>query len=434
MAIRLVEIDIAEPIPSVSLQDSVKGCRYKSAQVMVRVYGCAIGYADLLADGDGVSASSVAEQIWEQRSTEIRGFFDRNGLPAPDDLTLAGCGPGETAVPFVEMRRRVLASPPSFSVVIATRDRPESAAETIDAVLALEYPDFEVIVVDNAPTTDATKGVVKEAMAHDSRLRYVREPRPGLSRARNCGLGLATGECVAFTDDDILPDPHWLTEVARGFASGDKVGCVTGLIAPRELETRAQILLERAWAPNRLFVPRLFDLGEHRHENPLFPYAAGLMGGGGANMSFKTDVLRGIGAFDEALGAGTPARGGEDLDALYRIIMAGYQVAYEPSAIIYHAHYPDYETLHRQLYGYGFGLSAYLTKTMLSEWRRLGRLVSLVPRGILYAFSPTSHKNRHRDGSYPRQLAWHEFWGMVNGPLGYLRSRRAARRELSPGR
>ncbi|PRC62799.1 glycosyl transferase family 2, partial [Mycobacterium sp. ITM-2017-0098] len=66
------------------------------------------------------------------------------------------------------------------------------------------------------------------------------EPRPGLSRARNTGLSAATGEVVAFTDDDVVVDRHWLSAIARGFSRGPAVSCVSGIVAAAELRTPAQ--------------------------------------------------------------------------------------------------------------------------------------------------------------------------------------------------
>ena len=65
-----------------------------------------------------------------------------------------------------------------------------------------------------------------------------------LAAAHNCGLQLAKGAIVAFTDDDVLVDRYWLTEVVKGFQADTGVACVTGLIMPTELQTPAQVALE----------------------------------------------------------------------------------------------------------------------------------------------------------------------------------------------
>ena len=77
-------------------------------------------------------------------------------------------------------------------------------------------------------------------------------------------------------------------------------------------------------------------------------------------MAFRTDWLRTNGGFDPATGAGTPARGGDDLDAFLRVVLDGRTLVYEPAAIVRHYHRRDYASLRRQAYGYGVGLGAYL--------------------------------------------------------------------------
>jgi hypothetical protein len=152
-----------------------------------------------------------------------------------------GGSPVDGAPPLcLRPRRRVLDAPPAISVVIATRNRPEDLARCLDSVTRVVYPRFEVIVVDNDPDTDATERLIRDRFA--GRVRYTREPVRGTSRARNRGLALASGEIVAFADDDVVVDRDWLAAIAEAFASGERVGCVTGLIAPAELDTPAQVM------------------------------------------------------------------------------------------------------------------------------------------------------------------------------------------------
>jgi O-antigen biosynthesis protein len=130
----------------------------------------------------------------------------------------------------VRERLEFSARAPFASIVIATRERPDGLAATLDTVLALEYPRFEIIVVDNANTTDRTRSLLELHYADVPNLSYVREPLPGLAVAHNRGLTMARGEIVAFTDDDVVVDSLWLVELARAFDFADDVACVTGLI------------------------------------------------------------------------------------------------------------------------------------------------------------------------------------------------------------
>ena len=96
----------------------------------------------------------------------------------------------------------------------------------------------------------------------DPRFRYVREPRPGLSCARNRGLAEASADIVAFTDDDVGVDPWWLNGIARGFRAASDVACVTGLIATAEIDNAAQLYfhLREGWGTN--CDRRIYDLRE----------------------------------------------------------------------------------------------------------------------------------------------------------------------------
>ena len=178
--------------------------------------------------------------------------------------------------------------------------------------------------------------------------RVIRERRPGISAARNRGLAAATGEIVAFTDDDVEVDPRWLRALGERFARQPELAAVTGLVIPAELETAAQIWFERSGSgPDRGFSALTFErAGAYRvarrahddgSERVHSLYATGELGLG-SNMAFSTAVLRAMGGFDVALGTGTPTRGGEDLAILLELLRAGHQLGYEPSAIVHHTH------------------------------------------------------------------------------------------------
>ena len=160
-------------------------------------------------------------------------------------------------------------------------------------------------MVDNASAADAVRDLVMRQCA-DRRLplRYVAEPRPGLSWARNAGIAAASGEIIAFLDDDEEPDRHWLAGLAAGFARGDDIGCVTGMVVPARLDTPAQELFEQlgGHCKGRGFSPAVFS--RHGPQSPLYPLPPF---GVGANMAFRREALARIGGFDVALGAGTPA-------------------------------------------------------------------------------------------------------------------------------
>jgi GT2 family glycosyltransferase len=329
--------------------------------------------------------------------------------------------------------------PPRTTVVIATRERAGQLARAVDSLLAQDHPDFDVVVVDNAPSTSATRDLVEGR--YGDRVRYVLEPGPGLARAHNAGLAATSGDVVAFTDDDVLADPRWLSELTAPFAADPGLGCTTGLILPARLRTPAQVLLESNGGFAKGFVPRVFDPADPPAGEPLFPFTAGRFGSGAA-MAFRTGVLRAVGGFDAATGTGTPAKGGDDLYAFVRVLDAGHRLRYVPRALVWHHHRETWRDLENQAFGYGAGLTAYLTAVLVRRPGLLPALLRRLPGGLAHARrltatraagTPASAPGGHdgRDHPWPGRLARLQRRGMLYGPLGYVRARRALRRGTS---
>ena len=247
----------------------------------------------------------------------------------------------------------------AISVVVCTRDRVSMLQTALDSIRAVDYPDFVIIVVDNAAVTDATRRYV--AGLADPRVRVVDEPRPGLSRARNTGLLAASGDVVAFTDDDVVVDRHWLTAIACGFTRGRSVSCVSGVVPAAELRTPAQAYFDARVGWSASMRTRVFDRAEPPADIPLFPFAVGHYGTG-ANFAVDREMVLRLGGFDEALGAGSPTGGGEDLDMFFRVLRAGGQLVYDPSAVVWHRHRASSDGLAAQSRTYGLGLGAWIAK------------------------------------------------------------------------
>ncbi|MFI9819880.1 glycosyltransferase [Streptomyces sp. NPDC052013] len=337
-------------------------------------------------------------------------------------------------------------SPPSTSVVVATRERAGQLARALDSLLAQDHPRFDIVVVDNAPVTDATKELVHRK--YGERVHYVREPVPGLAVAHNTGLAEAGGEVIAFTDDDVIADPRWLTELTAPFTADPLLGCTTGLILPARLRTPAQVLLESHGGFAKGFTPTTYDPADPPRDEALFPFTAGRFGSG-ANMAFRTDVLRAVGGFDPATGAGTPARGGDDLYGFVRVLAHGHRLHYTPRALVWHHHRETWADLETQAYGYGAGLTAYLSAVLVNRPALLPAFLARLPRGLAHARTLTAVRETEGDGAapggapgdhdsrthpWPRRLSRLQRRGMLYGPVGYLRARRAVRDAAGRGR
>ena len=391
---------------------------YARARVLVRLHGRPLGLLEVELDR-ARDADALAAHAWRTLRGEIAEHLHSDGLPPAQSLTADGLHAREP--PGCRRRRaQLLADAPYASVVVATRERPGDLQRCLDSLLRLDYPSFEIIVVDNAPRTDATIRLVADVRRSSRHVRYVREPRAGLAAAHNRGLSAARGEVVAFTDDDVVADREWLSELVASFRADRHVACVTGLIAAAELDTREQLWQEEYWGFDKGFVRRVIELDSD--PSPLHPYATGRFGSG-ANMAFRTAVLRELGGFDPALGAGGPALGGDDLAAFFEIVAAGRRLVYEPAAIVYHRHRRDYTALRAQAYGYGVGLTAYLTRLLVERPQRLGPFVGRLPDGLAHALGAGSAKNARKRAEYPRELTWLERAGMAYGPFAYMRGR-----------
>jgi GT2 family glycosyltransferase len=311
---------------------------------------------------------------------------------------------------------------PYVTVIVPTVGRLNQLQRCLQSLQGLTYPRFDVLVVDNRPA-DSTRLAIESEAGQDSRISYLAEPRPGLSIARNSGVANTTAEIVAFTDDDVVVDSRWLDAVVEPFVEDQSVGAVTGLVLPLELETQAQSVFETYRGFGRGSERRVFDL-EHRVTDKLFyPYWGGVFGSGN-NMAFRRSFLRSIGGFDPALGAGSIARSGEDVEALSRLVFAGYKIVYEPRAMCWHAHRRDFAGLRRQMFDYGVGFTAILTKWLLRRPSFSIALLAAIPK----VFRGASPARPGRQAGLPMRLRMLEILGYLAGPVQYARSVHRVRR------
>lgn len=423
--VRIMEVELEQPLPTLSAFGDKKERYYQRALCLVRLHTQPLGLVELTFDTDELSPNEYAPKIWQTLNVQVNAHLQQDGLPPVTTLTANGL-PGLNVPRCIEERESFLQTAPFVSIIVSTHDRPEYLARCLRTLIVLHYPCYEIIVVDNAPTTTATLDFIQQAYSDESRIKYVRENRPGLSLARNCGIRAARGEILAFTDDDVVVDSYWLVELAKAFSSGDNVACVTSLVLPLELETQAQAWFEEFGGFNKGFTPRIFDRISSYPDIPLYPFAAGHFGTG-AGMAFTAAFLRSIGGFDSSLGAGNRA-GGEDLAAFIQVIMLGQKLVYEPASLLYHLHRRDYAGLRKQIYHYGTAPIAVLTKVVLEHPSFLFDLIAKVPYGLFFILSSRSPKNRKRSKDYPKELIILERKGMLNGPFAYLRSRWAMRK------
>jgi GT2 family glycosyltransferase len=398
--VRVAVIDVAGPLADIDCGRAEQP-PYTAAWILVCKAGRPLGSIEIPLRDPVIGVAELEREVSRQLGEEWRR--DRPVAHQPPPLPLS---------------RASVIVPTNFA-------RPAELRRCLKTLAALDHPDYEVIVVDNRPA-DAPPAELEG-------VRVVRESRPGISAARNRGVAVATGEIIAFTDDDVQVHPGWLSALGSRFARQPHVSVVCGLVVPLELETQAQTLfeqsgngLDRGYAPLTFGRAGRFRVRRRDEQSGLEEvrslYLTGEFGLG-SNMAFRTAVLQASGGFDEALGIGTPTRGGEDLAMFVELLTAGHQIAYEPTAITEHQHRATMDDLDRQIYGYGLGFTAMLTAVTLRDpWHLLG-LAAIAPAWLRSLRADSSAKRVNRSEDYPPGLARAELRGMTTGPLAYLRAR-----------
>lgn len=236
------------------------------------------------------------------------------------------------------------------SVVICTRNRSEDLRICLEHLKNQECLPLEIIVIDNAPSDDATEQLVKNY----PEVKYHKEPRPGLDIARNTGARMAKSPIVAYMDDDVKPHPQWIFHVKESF-DDPAVMAMTGLVIAAELETESQQIFEKHWSFNR---------GYHdKYYNKQFFSAHLLNGppvweiGAGANMAFRKCIFDQVGYFDERLDVGAAGCNG-DSEMWFRILSKNGTIHYNPRAVSFHHHRKEIKQLKKQIFYYMRGFAA----------------------------------------------------------------------------
>jgi glycosyltransferase involved in cell wall biosynthesis len=346
MQYRLAEIEITRPLQPLDFATGETG-----AGLLIRRNGRPIGFLMRENSSRGTwSPEKLSKWIGSALNAKIVEEAIRDELAPP-----------RTNVSF-----------PSLSVAICTRNRVATLNRCLDSILPLQQKyGFELLVIDNAPCDEATARLVKKFSA----VRYVLEQRPGLDFARNRAWKDATGELIAYLDDDVVVDSGWLAGLQEAWDENPDAAAFTGLVMPMRLDTTAQVLFEKRNGFRRGFDKNRF--GRELPGNSLYPCGAGIFGAG-CNMAFRREVLCDIGGFDEALDTGVPLPGGGDLDIFYRIIRAGHVLVYEPSYMVFHEHRASESGLRRQYYTWGLGFMAFVEKSYRNDPPQRARLRRLV--------------------------------------------------------
>ena len=394
MAIKVMEIEFTEEINPIRQLEQYEGVR-----ILVRYRGRPLGWA------------YVSNNPWEQTisADQVRQtIVDQLGK----DLVRSSLREEFGAVSEAVADRHL----PPISVVICTRDRTDLLKGALEAILALDYPHREIIVIDNAPASTSTAELVAGLP-----VRYVKEERPGLDWARNRGIAEASHEIIAFTDDDVRPDRGWLRGIAAAFADPE-IMAVSGLVAAAELETVAQQQFELIYGGMLQYLDsRKFNGSELSVQELLWGSKYGV----GANMAFRRQVFAEVGNFDPALDVGTPTRGGGDIEMFHRILAKGYSTFYEPNAFVWHLHRRTDKALSKQLQDNGRGFGAFL---LTCDRNRTVSRGAIVQFAVFQWLNWWLLRRLRQPGRFPRKLVFSELLGALQSPFAYKEAQLQAQR------
>lgn len=259
---------------------------------------------------------------------------------------------------------------PGISIVIPSMNRRGTLKSTLDSLCALNYDRnrLEVIVVDGDGTGEVNRILTQYPF------KVVTDDGTGLNRARNIGFVNATHELVAFTDDDCLVPPDWATKIVDSF-SLPEVGFVGGkVLGFSEEELLSRYIDETIIPATATFAERTIT-----REVELFKFPAG------CNMAFRRDALRSIDLLDERINYGF-----DDLEALERIVAAGYVLVLNPDVKVVHNHRSRMKDFLKQNFRYGRGAMLFLLtkrkESMLYRW--ISNFLLAVCIGVMIVFLP----------------------------------------------
>jgi GT2 family glycosyltransferase len=250
------------------------------------------------------------------------------------------------------------------SVAIATADRPEHVRRAVESVLSAGPAVREVIVVDQSPD-ERTRLALAELAGRG--VSYVHQSSRGASKARNTAARGATGEYVAFLDDDVEVPPTWGDAVRSELERLDWPDALYGAIRAPGAPTERAALAVSTFEVDRTRV----------WVAPVPPSRLGYSG----HMIVRRSSFLGLEGFDERLGPGTPLHGAEDMDLNYRLLRAGLRAATTPAVWLVHHQWRRQEDIPRLLSRYNLGHSAFCAKHLLAGDRYPWRLLAIQVAG-----------------------------------------------------
>jgi GT2 family glycosyltransferase len=226
---------------------------------------------------------------------------------------------------------------PNVSVVICTRNRGSEIVRTIESIIANDFTEFELIIIDQSTTNDTQVAVAP--FLSDGRVRYVRTDQTGVSRSRNRSLSEASCEFVLNTDDDCVVATDWIAANLRALMAEPRAAIVFGDVIAPDVQA-ANFYTPESRARSDFVVRSIWS----------WKSTDGANVGIGASMAMRKSMLAAIGGFDTSLGPGSPLQNAEDTDISLRAVLAGQRIVRTRAVRVTHfgaRHHDDYRQLMR---------------------------------------------------------------------------------------
>jgi glycosyltransferase involved in cell wall biosynthesis len=336
MPIKITDLELSQEITPLAVDG------YNGVCALVRYHGRPIGWINSDSPLSSVLSiesvtRAVDDQVGWQCIQAVLGAVPGNAEPQSNGL-------------------------PAVSVIVCIDDSISRISKVLHHLHHLEYPEYEVLLIDYG-----TVPRDRSEWQTYSTVRYIRCEHASLACARNRGIVEARHSLVAFIAPHSYPDRQWLTVIGSTLVM-PHVKAVTGLVAPAELETDAQIQFEHGGYGLGRGLDRRVIRRQQLGDRDLLR-ANGF--GSGANMAFHRETLIMIGQFDPRFTVDLPSGGGE-VELLHRLVARGYTLVYEPAALTWYMPRRDLETVRAQVFDQGRAFGLYLL--MCFRKRTVGRL------------------------------------------------------------
>jgi len=254
---------------------------------------------------------------------------------------------------------------PFVSIIVPAYNCEKTISKCLNSLLALDYPQYEVIIVDDG-STDSTPKILKD---YDDKIIIIQTKNLGPSHARNIAVKQSKGEYVAFTDSDCIVDKNWLMELFKGFGDEKVVGVGGDQLSPEdEIEFGKDVqTFMKAVGFVSDYLKTHKKIIETKH-NPT------------CNVMYKKNVLLEVGLFDENLWPG------EDVEIDLKIKKIGYKLYYNPDAIVYHYRPQNIESFSKMMKRYGWAQAYLLRKHGLFRFIQLEPFLLIISLFLIIFF------------------------------------------------